>query len=382
MSDIQKRKKKDGTYSYTARVRIKGFPQQTMTFNKLTLAKEWLKKTETQLQQGLINPTYNAQQRTITQIIEQFELNELPKRKPKAQEEFKMVLTWFKKEIGAYSLAGITTEILVKCRDKLAQKKKQVPMRNGIIKTTDDTLSPATVNKYLTYMGVVFEYCVADLDILQINPMHKVRKLSVNNERKRYLQPQEIAKLLEKCQQINVELFLCVLIALLTGARKSEVINLTWDDIDFDYITSTKNKGLIKFLNTKNGDDKFIPIHPYLYDELLKYKNSITVRQLKNDYLFKNENSKPNERLIGKLFPKVIKQCGIENFRFHDLRHTQASWEAMSGVPQQITQKALGHRTSQMTNRYSHMRADSLSPYLNSTGDIMLKQWYDKQAVK
>ena len=382
MSDIQRRKKKDGTYSYTARVRISGFPSQTKTFSKLTLAKEWLKKTETGLQQGLVNPNYIAQQRTIEQIIEQFEKNELPKRKPKAQEEFKMVLAWFKKEIGAYSLAGITTEILVKCREKLAQKKKQVPMRNGKIKITDNTLAPATVNKYLTYMGVVFEYCVTDLDILQTNPMHKVKKLSVKNERKRYLEPQEISKLLEKCQQTNLELFLCVLIALLTGARKSEVLNLTWNDVDFEYTTPTNNKGMVKFLDTKNGDDRFTPMHPYLYDELLKYKNSITVRQLKNNYLFKNINNEPNERLIGKLFPKVVKQCGIENFRFHDLRHTHASWEAMGGVPQQITQKTLGHRTPQMTNRYSHMRVDALSPYLNSTGDVMLEQWYKVNASK
>ncbi len=375
MSDIQRRKKKNGEYSYTARVRIKGFPSQTMTFSKLTLAKEWIKKTETQLQQGLINPAYNAQQRTIKEIIEQWEMNELPKRKPKAQEEFKMILAWFNNEIGAYSLAGITTEILVKCRDKLAQKKKQIPMRNGKIKVTNDTLAPSTVNKYLTYMGVVFEYCVSDLDILQVNPMSKVRKLSVKNERKRYLQPKEIANLLEKCKQVNFELYLCVLIALLTGARKSEVLNLTWNDIDFEYTQSNDNKGMIKFLETKNGDDKFIPIHPYLYNELLNYKQKAIVRQLKNDYIFKNEEGKPKESLIGKLFPKVVKQCDIDDFRFHDLRHTHASWEAMGGVPQQMTQKLLGHRTSQMTNRYSHMRADSLRPYVNNTGDVLLKEF-------
>lgn len=375
MSDIQKRRKKDGTWSYTARVRIQGFQTITQTFPKLTMAKEWLKKTETELKQGLINPHSKAQRYTIDYIIDNFEENVLPTKEPKAQQEFKMVLAWFKNEIGAYSLTGITTEILVKCRDKLAKKKKQVPMRNGKIKTLDSTLAPATVNKYLTYMGVVFQYCVSDLDILQLNPMSKVRKLSVKNERKRYLQSaQEINNLLERCEQTGKELYLCVLIALLTGARKNEVLNLTWNDIDFEYTTPTGNKGMIKYLETKNGDDRFIPMHPYLYGELLKFKNQQTVRQFKNDYIFINENGKPKETLIGKLFPKVVKQCGIKDFRFHDLRHTHASWEAMGGVPQQITQKTLGHRTAQMTARYSHLRIDSLSPYINNTGDKLLEQ--------
>lgn len=375
MSDIQKRQKKNGTWMYTARFREKGYPSITQTFPKLTQAKEWLQKTSTEIKQGAVNPASITQKYTINQIIDMFETNVLPTKKPKAQEEFKMVLAWFKNEIGAYTLTAITTEVLVNCRDKLSKKNKQIPMRNGKIKTLNKTLSPATVNKYLTYMSVVFQYCVIDLDILQVNPMQKVRKLQVKNERKRYLQLKEIAKLLDKSKQTDQELYLCVLIALLTGARKSEILNLTWNDIDFNYTTPNGNMGMIKYLETKNGDDRFIPMHPFLYNELKEFKNSLTVRQVKNDYVFKNNDGKPKETLIGKLFPKIVKDCGIEDFRFHDLRHTHASWEAMGGVPQQITQKTLGHRTSQMTNRYSHMRADSLSPYVNNTGNVLLTEF-------
>ena len=381
MSDIQKRKKKDGTWSYTARVEKRGIPRQIKTFPSMTLAKEWLKATETALLQGAINPIFNAKQKTVTDIIELFIKNELPKKKPKAQEEFKMVLTWFNKEIGNYSLATVATsvEILVKCRDKLKNKKKQVPMCNGKIKITDETLAPATVNKYLRYMSVVFEYCVMDLGILQVNPMSKVRKLKENNARVRYLQVKEISKLLNEAKKESYELFLCILISLLTGARKSEILNLTWNNIDFEYVAQTnKNKGLIKYLKTKNGKDRYVTIPPALYKELLNYKNNTKVRSVKNDYLFKSENGQPKETIIGKQFPKLIKKLGIENFRFHDLRHTHASWEAMSGVPQQITQQTLGHETPLMTDRYTHMQADCLSPFLNQTADVMLADW--KQA--
>ena len=83
-------------------------------------------------------------------------------------------------------------------------------------------------------MRVVFEYCVKDLDILQINPMSKVRKLSVKNERKRFLNINEITKLLDKCKKTNYEVYLCTLIALLCGARKSEILNLTWETVDLE----------------------------------------------------------------------------------------------------------------------------------------------------
>ena len=374
MGDIQERiSKKTGKKSYLARVRVKGHKPISQTFSNKTLAEKWIKKIEVEFEESSISPVYEARRTTISTIIDRFIAYELPKRKPKAQQEFKMVLEWFRKEIGEYTLTGITTEILVNCREKLANKKKEIPMKNGKLKTSDETLSPATVNKYLTYMRVVFEYCVKDLDILQINPMSKVRKLSVKNERKRFLSLDEITKLLDKCKSTNQEVYLCTLIALLCGARKSEVLHLTWETVDLE------NK-MLYFLDTKNGEDRGVPIHEFLYKELVEFKAQNKIRNLKKDYLFKTEDSKPKESLIGKLFPKIVKSCGIEDFRFHDLRHTQASYQAMSGLSQPITQKTLGHKTTQMTNRYSHLRDDILRNPINQVGDKMLEGWL-KQAT-
>ena len=90
------------------------------------------------------------------------------------------------------------------------------------------------------------------------------------------------------------------------------------------------------------------------------------------------DDGKPKETLIGKLFPKVVKGCGIKDLRFHDLRHTGASWQAMSGISQPITQRILGHKSSAMTNRYSHLRDESLRPAINQVGDIMLSDWLEQ----
>lgn len=377
MAEIKKRIKKNGEPSYTASIRIKGYKPVTKTFKLKTDAKEWANKTETEIRENINFPKRKAQKYTVGEIIDKFIENELPKRKPKAQTEFKMVLDWYKNEIGEYYLSSLTTETLVDCRNKLARKRKEIPIRNKELKhlaprMSEKTLSPATINKYMTYMRVVFAYCVNDLDILDLNPMAKVKKLSEKNARKRYLELKEIAKLLNACKNADYELYLCVLIALLADARKGEILHLTWGTVDLE------NK-MFYFLDTKNGTDRGTPMHDFVYKELVTFKAQNKIRSLNNDYIFKTPDGKPKESLIGKLFPKIVKQCGIKDFRFHDLRHTGASWQAMDGISQPITQKILGHKSPAMTNRYSHLRDDSLRPAINQVGDKILTEFLKAQ---
>lgn len=378
MAEFKKRAKKSGEITYTASVRIKGYPSVSKTFASLTKARQWANKTESDIRENMNFPNRKAQKLTVNEIIDKYIAYELPKKTPKMQKEFLNSLNWYKQEIGSLHLASVTSSILVDCREKLAKKQKEIPIKNKDSKNKkpriiDETISPATVNRYMTYMRVVFAYCVNDLDIIDVNPMAKVKKLSEKNERKRYLEQKEINKLLEQCLKKDYELFLCVLIALLTGARKSEILKLTWGTVDLE------NK-MLYFLDTKNGTDRGIPIHEYLYNELKNFKESSKVRRLKNDYIFKAENGSPKESLIGKIFPKVVEACGIDDFRFHDLRHTGASWQAMNGTSQPITQKTLGHKSPAMTNRYSHLRDDILRPTINQVGDKMLSEWLKEQA--
>ncbi|MBQ4647429.1 MAG: site-specific integrase [Candidatus Gastranaerophilales bacterium] len=366
MQDIQKRQKKNGKISYTARIRIKGYPSQTKTFDRLTDAKEWLSKTETQIKENINFPMRKLKKLIVANLIDEFIENELPKKKEKIQKDFLNSLNWYKNKIGKYLVSNLSTYDLVKCRDELSKKPKETPIKSKQGRTTTQTISNATVNRYMTYMRVVFSYFVKN-DVININPMAKVEKLSEDNARVRYLDEKEIKKLLIACKNENYELYVCVLIALLTGARKSEILKLTWQNVDLEH-------KMFYFLDTKNGENRGVPMQEALFEEFIKLKEINKIIYLnKKDFIFKTPDGKQKESLIGKLFPKIVKECKIENFRFHDLRHTHASYQAMNGISQAITQKTLGHKSPAMTNRYSHFRAESLRQSINETGNIILK---------
>lgn len=134
-----------------------------------------------------------------------------------------------------------------------------------------------------------------------------------------------------------------VLIAITSGARYSEIANLKWQNIDFI-------NRLYHFLDTKNGDDRGVPISSIAYKALQEFGK---VSQLKSDYVFANKNG--GKIYFRDLFYKAIENAEIKDFHFHDLRHTAASYLAMNGASLLEIAEILGHKTLAMVKRYSHL---------------------------
>ncbi len=163
--------------------------------------------------------------------------------------------------------------------------------------------------------------------------------------RVRYLTDEEAKRLLSNCH--NKELKLLIKMALMTGMRKMEMLNLTWQDIDF-------NAKLIHIEESKNGERRSVPINDSLMKGLkvLEEKNS-------NEKIFKDVKS------LRYQFKKLLKASEIKNFHFHDLRHTFASWLAMKGVSLYTIKELLGHKSILMTQRYAHLSPDSRQNAVN-----------------
>ncbi len=357
MAEIKERYSKNKKkYTYTVSIRIKGYPHVSKTFNRKTDAVEWAKQTETDIKRGIYFKEYEASRHTVEELIDRYIKYELPKRKSD-QQKFLLHLNWWKSKIGKYYLSSINTPLITEYKDILSHEPSK-----HIIKG-NKTLSKATINRYLSTLSIVFSFAVKDWGWMSENPVYNVRKETEDNARVRFLTKEEIKILLDECRKSSYELYLTTLIALSTGARYSEIISLTWDNIDL------KNN-LFYFMNTKNGENRGVPITKIIQKELLEYSK---IRSIKNKFLFPGTNpQKPCNRI--KAFNNAVKKAGIKDFRFHDLRHTAASYLAMSGKTLSEIAEVLGHKTLQMVKRYSHLTKGHTANVLEDMNNRMFKE--------
>ncbi|RKZ30366.1 hypothetical protein DRQ36_05840 [bacterium] len=201
-----------------------------------------------------------------------------------------------------------------------------------------ETVKPASINRELATLSNMFTKA-NQWQIVSVNPMKEVGKLKGPPGRIRYLSYDEIERL------VNVSaphLKPIIITALNTGMRKSEILNLRWENVDLE-------RRVIIVRETKNNEIRILPINEPLYGvfKTLPSRN-------KNEWIFPGKNGKP----IGSVktaFKTALRKSGIKDLRFHDLRHTFASYLVMGGVNLRTVQQLLGHKDIKMTMRYSHL---------------------------
>ena len=332
MASLEERKSKDGKITYRVKIRLKGYPTQTATFERKTDAKKWVQQTESAIREGRHFRTVEAKRHTLSQLIDKYIADVLPRLKS-AKQRIRH-LEWWKKEIGEYTLADVKPPLIVECRNKLAsgQTVRKQPR------------SKSTVNRYLASLSHVFTMAVKEWHWTEDNPLQKVSNYKEPRGRVRFLSDEERKALLEACKSNDV-LYAIVVLALSTGARKGEILNLRWRDIDL-------NREIIVLEETKNGERRVLPLTGHakkLIQELGK------VRSIKSDLVFPSKRAPKRPLTIQKVFDKAMADAGINDFRFHDLRHSAASYLAMNGASLAEIAEILGHKTLQMVKRYAHL---------------------------
>ncbi len=223
-----------------------------------------------------------------------------------------------------------------------------------------EKVSPSLVNRELALLKHMLHKAV-DWEYLKSNPAQTVKMLKEPPERLRYLQPEERYSLLKECSGI---LYAIVTTALETGMRKSEILNLTWKDVDLARRTITVTR-------TKNGEIRTLPI-----SDTLQLVLERLYLERRGSWVFAKEDgmSYGNWR---KAFENACKRAGIEDFRFHDLRHTFASYLVMAGVDIRTVQELMGHKDIKMTMRYSHLSKAHLLEAVNKVGTKLAQIGFD-----
>ena len=344
MAYFEKRVSPSGKVSHRVLIRLKGFPSDSATFDRLTDAKKWAQKTETEMRERRYFKTSESKNKTLAELIDRY-LERVKKQSAKRYIDLKPMLTWWKEELGYAVLADLTKAKIVEKLEHLSKRKKSRNPDAEKAAKTEATISPARVNRYMAALSHCMTVAVNEWEWLENNPMRKITKNKEPRGRTRFLSDEERRVFMDACKTSYYKpLYLIVVLALSTGARKSEIMNLRWPDIDF------QRKQIILH-ETKNGERRVLPLAGLALD-LMRDHNK--VRDLNTDLLFPfGKPPKPYE--IRPPFERAIKEAELKDFRFHDLRHSAASYMAMNGASPAEIAEVLGHKTLQMVKRYAHL---------------------------
>ena len=339
MARISARVLKSGIPSYTAEIRLQGYPHTSKTFRTKTEAKKWAKLIEFQMLEGRYNGTPLSTQKRLKDAIKRFLESPITNKSWLRHKRNKPMLEYWQKELGHHRLADLRTAMIVEKRDKLSlgltyRKKLR---------------SPATCNRYISGLSVILQLCVEEWNWLEQNPARRIRRFPESEGSTRILTNEERFKLLKACHS-TPDLYDIVLLALNTGARRSELEGLRWGEVDL-------KEDMVTFRKTKNGKDRTIPLSKEA-SEVLKARLRARIID-RGEWVFPSPNLNA-PRDFYKAFMRALDKAGVTEFRFHDLRHTAGSYLAIEGVSERYIAEILGHKTLEMVKRYTHLRPEHL----------------------
>jgi integrase len=207
-------------------------------------------------------------------------------------------------------------------------------------------VSPASVVKELNVLKHLMNMAV-EWELIPFSPTLKVKAPRPPAGRVRYLQPTELRAVLAACPEWLRPI---AGLAAFTAMRRGEVLGLRWLDVDL-------NGGRILLPQTKNGDARVVYLNE-LASQVVKSQWSEDVKSTDRVFPLVDYCSADN---ISKGFVAVCRRLKIEDFSFHDLRHTCASWLRMQGADIHTVAQLLGHRDLRMATRYQHLSPEFLS---------------------
>jgi integrase len=289
-----------------------------------------------------------ARRRTLGEAIDRYLLEELPRKRNGSTHRSN--LPYWRKHLGHLKLADITPAILVEYRGKLSRETFTRANPQSSRTTLNEgeeprrfRRSPGTVNRYLAVLSHVFTVARKEWHWVSHNPFEGVAKLREGRGRVRFLSEEERTALLRETAKDPV-LHAFVVLALSTAARAGELWNLKWQDVDL-------KEGRLLLRVTKNATARTAWLHAEARRLLTEHGK---IRHLGQALVFVSPSGRRYH--CEKLFRTACEAAGIENFRFHDLRHSAATYLAREGASEQQL-KAIGGWKSGVVSRYVHLAA-------------------------
>lgn len=349
MATIEKRQTGEGI-RYRAKVRIKGAAERTRTFRRLVDAKAWAASVETDLGRGAFVPTTVDRRRTLADLIKRYEEEQLPLRRGD-DKKTKAHLAWWRDNLGYLTLDRLTPDEIAAGRALLLKRKTGRASPTAAPEEREVAITPATANRYLAALSAVCKWAWRELRWLPSNPVLSVTKGPEHAGIVRYLTDDERRALLQACRESSdPNVYCAVALALATGARAGNIRMLTWADVDLE-------QWRVRFTSVKNNEPRYVPVVGIAQAALQAQWNKDPTQK---GWVFKGAKDKVPASIEAS-WRHVRAAAGLtgeHHARFHDLRHTTASYLTMHGASLAEVAEALGHRTLAMAKRYSHQSGE------------------------
>jgi integrase len=268
-------------------------------------------------------------------------------------------LRWWQEILGELPLRELTDDHVHAAVEELTRSPSRYYAGKDaagapIYKAKRQALAPATLNRYVAALAAVITWSMKRrfAPIGFVHPCKTLPRQAENNEQTRFLSDEERERLLIACRASKwAELYLLVLLALTTGARKSELLNLRWEDVD-------TGRQIAYCGRSKNGDPKALPLVPTVVELMAD-------RQRSSGLLFASKSAPSRPYAFEARWREAMRLAKLRSFRFHDLRHTCASMLAQNGATLLEIADVLGHRQLQVTKRYSHLTTTHKAALVN-----------------
>jgi len=409
MSHIRKTRNSKGELKWRAEVRIIGVGKRSKTFNRKTDANAWARTEEEKMQRFGADIEKN-ENHTLEEAIERYLTEHLPTLKD--QTTVKGVLTWWQKKLGARFINSITPQELIKLRHHLTNE----PISNKDQANPNPRFrKPRTVQGYMSALAHLYSLAMREWGWVAKNPLKQVKKVKINNARSRFLSdpyylwpneddPRHWDKLTDDEKLLAAQQFprayelprlvqalksqadkgssfhsnsmwayYLFTIQLSAGLRLAEATHMVWEENDLishPIVIVDMAKKVLTLKSTKHDPTpRTKPIGGAMFDVL---KELYANRRYDTPLVFpRKDGQKPLE--FRKRIACAIADAGLQDFRWHDLRHTTASYLAMMGANQPELMKALHHKNLQSSQRYTHLSNNHMRGLMDRFSETVLE---------
>ena len=319
-----------GKGRFEASIQIERRKQQRKMFGTRDEAEAWIEERQREKRDRLVFGSVTP--KTLTAVAAEYLAYKASKGKRTVEEQRALLEHQLIPFFGPDMLVSeITADRIAKYEQKKATAEHPRLGRPVVA---------ATINRHLSLLRCVLRRA-KKLGHLRVVPDFELAKEPEG--RLRYLERHETVRLVDACRRSrNPFLWNIVVVALHTGMRRGEILGLEWERVDFA-------RGVLLLEHTKSGRRREVPMNQAVDAALM----SLPGPKDEGPVFCKRDGSAWGRIETG--FKTALKRAGISNFRFHDLRHTCASWLVMDGATPMEVKELLGHRDLKMTLRYAHL---------------------------